>query len=244
MSDQTKPPEHALDAERLELYRERGYVELGPFLSLDELVELREIVDQLYTDANQGPFELATGEGSYTLFTPVFTKSKRYAELLHRHPVLLDILESILGPVFRLVEDQVFYKPARHGAPLAFHHDNVYYGFPDPQIVTCWIALDDATPQNGCLQILPGSHRAEIEHRGIPGSIIREAVFDHAGLVEVTAKAGDLVIIDGLTVHGSGPNTTDTPRRVANLVAIVPCADGVGRKFSDAENPYLRGVPA
>ncbi|MDA0323492.1 MAG: hypothetical protein O2923_12375 [Verrucomicrobia bacterium] len=91
---------------------------------------------------------------------------------------------------------------------------------------------------------MPISHRTQIEHRSIPGTIIQEAVIDHDKLVEVTAKAADLVIIDGLTVRGSGPNPTDTPRRVANLVAIVTCADGTGRKFSDAEKPYLRGVPA
>lgn len=228
---------------QLASFREQGYLQYGPLLTADELSELREIVDGLYADENHGPFDLATGEGTYTLFTPVFTKSQRYADLLHRHPILLDVIESILGPVFRLVEDQVFFKPARHGAPLALHHDNIYYGFTEPKIVTCWIALDDATPENGCLQILSGSHCTEIEHRNVPGTIIQEAVIDPTQLVEVQAKARDLVIIDGLTVHGSGTNTTDFPRRVANLVAIAPCEDGIHRKFNEADNPYLRGAP-
>ena len=230
-----------LSAEQLCFYRKQGYLVFGPLLSEGELDELREIAERLYADANQDTLELATGDGKYTLFTPVFTRVPRYRELVHQHPVLLNVLESILGPVFRLVEDQLFYKPARHGAPLAFHHDNIYYGFTNPNIVTCWIALDDATPENGCIQILPGSHRRETEHRGIEGTIIKEAVFDHTELAIVPAKAGELLIFDGLTVHGSGPNTTNAPRRVANMVAITPCKDGASRKFSDAENPYLRG---
>ena len=58
------------------------------------------------------------------------------------------------------------------------------------------------------------------------------------------AAAGTLIVFDGLLVHGSGPNTTDRPRRVANMVAIVPTADGTFRKFDDTLNPYLRGAPA
>jgi hypothetical protein len=236
-------PQGLSDAQ-LSFYREHGYLRYGPLLDPTEVIELQEIIERLYAETNQDAIELATGEGKYALFTPVFTRVPRYAELIHRHPVLLNVLESILGPVFRLVEDQLFYKPPHHGAPLAFHHDNIYYGFTDPQIVTCWIALDGAIPENGCLQILPGSHREETEHRNVSGTIIQEAVIDSSRLVVVTAKAGELVLFDGLTVHGSGPNTTDAPRRVANLVAITPCPDGIHRKFSDEENPYLRGSPA
>lgn len=233
----------SLTSDQLAFYHEHGYLQYGRLLDDSALEELRGIADRLYTEANKGSIELATGQGTYSNFTPVFTREPRYAELLFRNPVLLEVLESILGPVFRLVEDQLFYKPANHGAPLAFHHDNVYYGFTDPKIVTCWIALDDATPDNGCLELCPGSHRMPIEHESIPGTIIKEAVIDMEQVIAVPAKAGELVLLDGLTVHGSGPNTTDRPRRVANLVVIIPCADGVSLRFCDEGNPYLRGAP-
>ena len=60
----------------------------------------------------------------------------------------------------------------------------------------------------------------------------------------VPAAGGEMIIFEGLTVHGSGPNRMDRPRRVANMVAIVPCEDGRHRKFDDLLNPYLRGGPA
>ncbi len=90
------------------------------------------------------------------------------------NPIMLDIVESILGPVFRLLEDQVFFKPAG-SAPLADHHDNIYYEFEASEIMTCWISLDEATPENGCLRVLPRSHLQSIEHQRVGDSIIRQA---------------------------------------------------------------------
>ena len=244
MPKNTQSLEHGLSAGQLARYREEGYLRYGPFLNGAEMEELQQVGERMYADANLRSIELDAGEGgTYPLYTPVFSREPRFEEILFRHPVLLDILESILGPVFRLVEDQYFYKPAKHGASLACHHDNIYYGFVDPKIVTVWLALDDATLTNGCLKVLPGSHREEIEHQGVPGTIITEAVIDKNDLVSVPVPAGELILVDGLTVHGSGPNTTDAPRRVANLVAIVPCADSASRTFSLEANPYLRGAP-
>ncbi|MFM1548266.1 MAG: phytanoyl-CoA dioxygenase family protein, partial [Lentisphaeria bacterium] len=74
--------------------------------------------------------------------------------------------------------------------------------------------------------------------------IIIRADVDESQLIDVPVAAGTLIVFDGLLVHGSGPNKTDRPRRVANMVAIVPTADGAFRKFDDTLNPYLRGVPA
>jgi len=245
MPENTQILKHGLSAGQLAQYREEGYLPYGPFLKEGEMEVLRDVGERMHADANLRSIELDAGEGgTYPLYTPVFSREPRFAEILFGHPVLLDILESILGPVFRLVEDQYFYKPAKHGASLACHHDNIYYGFLDPEIVTVWIALDDATLENGCLQVLPGSHREEIPHEGVPGTIITEAVIDKEDLVALPVAAGELILVDGLTVHGSGPNTTDAPRRVANLVAIVPCADSESRKFSLEANPYLRGAPA
>lgn len=236
-------PEGMLTTEQLAFYREKGYLVYGRLLDDPQLVELRELADSLYLDDAEHALELSTNTGSYALFLKVFQRAPRYRELVHQHPLLLDLLEAILGPVFRLVEDQLFYKPPHHGAPLAYHHDNIYYGYKDPEIVTCWIALDDATLENGCLQILPGSHREEVRHELIPETIIQEAVIDHSKLVPVPVKAGEIVIFDGLTIHGSGPNTTDFPRRVANMVAIAPSDDDESRNFSEEDNPYLRPTP-
>ena len=233
-----------LSDKQLRFYSENGYLEYGRVLGDPEVQELRDIIEDLVVKQKPDVELTATKAETYSLFTMVYQKDPRFWELMQANPVLLDIVESILGPTFRLVEDQMFYKPADHGAPLLFHADNVYYGFKDPEIVTCWIALDDATPENGCLRMLPGTHRREIRHEAVPGTILQEAVIDESLAIPVPARTGDLILFDGLTVHGSGPNTTGKPRRVANMVSIVPCKDGLHHKFADSTNPYLRGGPA
>lgn len=77
-----------------------------------------------------------------------------------RNPKVLNAIESLLGPDIKLYQDQWFMKPPRIGSrqpyqqdmPLGFHID-------PPDMVTCWAALNDATRENGCLWMLPGTHR-------------------------------------------------------------------------------------
>jgi hypothetical protein len=231
---------HHLRDEQVEEYRAEGFLECGNVLDADEVAELIERVDLLVAEYTDRGIELSTRPGTtYTLITPVHTRDARYRELILENTIVLDIVESILGPVFRLVEDQVFYKPPG-GAPLANHHDNIYYGWDAPKIVTCWIALDEATPENGCLRVLPCSHRQNIEHRRVEDTIIKEAQINEEDMLDVPAPPGHLIILDGLTVHGSGPNTTTAPRRAANMVCIIPTPPSPMRSFDDESNPFLR----
>ena len=67
---------------------------------------------------------------------------------------------QLLGQPFRLFHDQLFCKPARHGGVVAWHQDYSYWTFTKPmQHLTCWIGLDDASTENGCLYYVPGSHK-------------------------------------------------------------------------------------
>src|SRR5579862_9443676 len=67
---------------------------------------------------------------------------------------------QLLGQSFRLFHDQLFCKPAKHGGVVAWHQDFSYWTFTKPMHhLTCWIGLDDATKENGCLYYVPGSHK-------------------------------------------------------------------------------------
>ncbi|RQO66563.1 phytanoyl-CoA dioxygenase family protein [Pedobacter sp. KBW01] len=80
---------------------------------------------------------------------------------------------QLLGQPFRLFHDQLFCKPAKHGGVVAWHQDFSYWTFTKPmQHLTCWIGLDDANIDNGCLYYIPGSHKW--------------------GLLPVTGLAGDM----------------------------------------------------
>jgi ectoine hydroxylase-related dioxygenase (phytanoyl-CoA dioxygenase family) len=110
--------------------------------------------------------------------------------------------------------------------------------------LTCWIGLDDATEENGCIHYVPGSHRWDLlPITGLAGDMaaIREVLtpdqWDQFNSpVAVELKAGECVFHHPLTVHGSFANTSDRPRRAVVLNVI---RDGV---CSDSDTPLLQGT--
>jgi ectoine hydroxylase-related dioxygenase (phytanoyl-CoA dioxygenase family) len=146
----------------------------------------------------------------------------------------------------RFWHDQLFCKPAKHGGVVAWHQDYSYWTRTQPMAhLTCWIGLDDATRDNGCLQYISGSHRWPLlPVTGLAGDMdaIRAVLgdeqmklFDRPVAVEL--KAGECAFHHPLMVHGSQANKTAGPRRALVINAM---RDGV---CSAADEPLLGGVP-
>ena len=78
-------------------------------------------------------------------------------------PGFLIPASQLLGGAVRFWHDQLFCKPARHGGVVAWHQDYSYWTRTQPmQHLTCWIALDDANEENGCLHYIPQSHEWDL----------------------------------------------------------------------------------
>lgn len=129
---------------------------------------------------------------------------------------ILDCIEALLGdPDIKLYQDQLFMKPPRIGSRQSYHQDQPL-GFtvePSDRMVTCWAALDDATIANGCLWMLPGTHRhgridrkrwQEFEAQALAGELAQEQ--------PVELKVGDCSFHHGHILHSSRPNLTDQRR--------------------------------
>ncbi|HEY4207207.1 MAG TPA: phytanoyl-CoA dioxygenase family protein [Puia sp.] len=136
---------------------------------------------------------------------------------------------QLLGQSFRFFHDQLFCKPARHGGVVAWHQDFSYWTFTRPMHhLTCWIGLDDATKENGCLYFIPGSHRwGLLPITGLTGDMdaVRSVlskeqaeIFD--GKVANELPRGYASFHHPLTMHGSYANYSDTPRRAVVLNAM------------------------
>lgn len=163
------------------------------------------------------------------------------------NPRFLVAASQLLGNVpVRFWHDQLFWKPAKKGGVVAWHQDYSYWTRTKPVAhLTCWCGLDDATKENGCLQYIAGSHRWGLlpkpvlagEIQGIRDFLNDEQKkqFDHPQYAEV--KAGEAIFHHSLTLHGSGENKSDKPRRAFVINAF---ADGV---ISDSNEPLLEGVP-
>lgn len=121
----------------------------------------------------------------------------------------------------RLWHDQALFKPP-WGNPTAWHLDVPYWSFTSPDALSMWIALDDATPANGCLYFVPGSHKArKYDNVGIGKEL--GALFDvypewkEIEPVAAPMRAGSASFHNGLTAHGAGTNMTSRPRRAMTL---------------------------
>lgn len=153
---------------------------------------------------------------------------------------------QLLGGPVRFWHDQLFCKPAHHGGVVAWHQDYSYWTRTQPMAhLTCWIGLDDATVDNGCVHYVPGSHRWPLlpitglagDMNAIRSVLSEEQAHQFDNHVPAELKAGQCVFHHPLTVHGSYENRTANPRRAIVLNVIL---DGV-RSISD--KPLLDGVP-
>ncbi len=145
----------------------------------------------------------------------------KWANDLGRHPKILEPVRGILGEDILLWYSVVFVKPGPSEGYVAWHQDSHYWAMSEEKGLTAWLALSDVTVENGCMQMVGGSHRQEQDwkHEVVAGD--RDNIL-HRGqkivglnpdqFVNVELKAGEMSIHELRTLHGSGPNRTPQPR--------------------------------
>lgn len=132
-----------------------------------------------------------------------------------RNSRIVECIAALLGPDLKLYQDQLFMKPPRVGSRQRYHQDMPLGFYIDPpDLVTCWAALDDSTLENGCLRVLPGTHKfgiipkeqwEEYEARALDGRLSEE--------VPLVMRAGSCSFHHGLVLHASEPNRSGKRRR-------------------------------
>lgn len=135
------------------------------------------------------------------------------------HPALLAALERIIGEPPVLFQDMALSKPPRVGTEKPWHQDCAYFEFHlDTPVVGVWIALDEATYENGCMHVVPRSHReGAVVHFQRRDWQICDTDVATADNVVVPLKPGGCLFFHGLVHHGTPPNRTDSPRRALQL---------------------------
>jgi ectoine hydroxylase-related dioxygenase (phytanoyl-CoA dioxygenase family) len=143
---------------------------------------------------------------------------------LATHPRVLAPVEAVLGPDVMLLASNFFCKyPAdeRGERFVAWHQDVTYWGLEPPKAITAWIAIDDADVENGCMSVIPGSHRAGLVAHGKSdraGNLLSvnqevpDDLVDAARAVSMPLRAGQMSLHDGMLLHGSHPNRSSRRR--------------------------------
>jgi ectoine hydroxylase-related dioxygenase (phytanoyl-CoA dioxygenase family) len=244
---------YKLTGEQVEFYREHGYVAGLRVLSDEQITRLREELKEL-ADPNIAAhhlfYEYHSNESSdpdRVLFHALgaWRIKPGFHDLLW-NPALTVPASQLLGGRVRFWHDQIFAKPARHGGVVAWHQDYSYWTRTVPVAhLSCWIGLDDATRDNGCVHYVPGSHRWNLlpitglaDDMDAINGVLSDEQREKFRPVAIELKKGEATFHHPLMVHGSYENRTGKPRRA---VVINVFRDGV-RSASD--KPPLEGVPA
>ena len=139
---------------------------------------------------------------------------QRLRSLAH-HPQLLALVQRLIADTPVLFQSMALLKPPRLGREKPWHQDHAYFRIDlNAKVVGCWIALDEATVENGCMVIAPGSHlNGPVMHFQRRDWQICDTEVDNSGALAVPLKPGGLLIFQSLLQHGTPPNRTGQRRR-------------------------------
>jgi len=245
---------YQLSKEQIDFFKENGYLAGVKMLEDEQIVRLRKELTELADVAHPGHelfYEFHSNESSdpgTILFHALgaWRITQGFHDVLW-NPKFVVAASQLLGNVpVRFWHDQLFWKPPKKGGVVAWHQDYSYWTRTKPVAhLTCWCGLDDSTKENGCLQYIAGSHRWGLlpkpviagELQGIKDFLNDEQKKQFENPQHAEVKAGEAIFHHSLTLHGSGENKSDKPRRAF----VINCfADGVR---SDSDEPLLEGVP-
>lgn len=224
--------------EQIAFFRREGFLVLRNTLTQQELDELDLEVERMVRDQATLPriregFDLEPQQDA-TRQTPTFRKiggisnlSEPFCKLM-RHPRIMDTLCAVMGPTVELYRDVIMMKPRRVGREKPWHQDSVYWPWNPMDLISGMTALDDATPENGCLQVIPRSHLKEIQHYGKELQIDLDEQFQRQTYY-VPLKAGDTLLFHSLLLHASEPNTSELDRRVVIYSYKTPGLKFIGK---------------
>jgi len=224
--------------EQLEFFKREGFLIIRNLLSPDEVAELKQELDRLALNHESLPriregYDLEPDQGGERK-VPAFRKiggitdlSDAFSRLMH-HERVLDVLHPLMGPKIQLWRDVCMMKPARVGREKPWHQDSSYWPWEPMNLISAMTALDDATPENGCLQVIPRTHLEALQHYGgelrvdIEGDMQERTVY-------VPLKAGDCLLFHSLLLHGSEPNPSENDRRVCIISYKNDRVDFIGK---------------
>jgi phytanoyl-CoA hydroxylase len=162
---------------------------------------------------------------------------------------LLDIAQHFVGPDIALFASHYICKPPKSGKPVLWHQDGAYWPLEPMTVVTLWLAVDESTPENGCMRVIPGSHREdlhELRRRPDVDSVLGTEslrVVDEANAVDIILNPGDVEVHHPNIMHSSGPNRSGR-RRCGLTIRYIPTST----RITSPDQPFasailLRGDP-
>lgn len=213
-------PLKRLTPTQVQHFREEGYVAPVRVMSAEEAGSFRARLEAF--ERGQGkPLTGNQRAKTYLLFS--------WAYELLTHPNILDAFEDLIGPDIVAYHWTSWIKEANSPAFVSWHQDSTYWGLDPDDVITAWVAFTDATPENGCMQFIPGSHKidqlphVDTFHRDNLLSRGQEIAVevDKSRAVGIPLEAGEMSLHHIKLVHGSDANRTHD-RRIGLAIRYIP----------------------
>ncbi len=209
----------ALTAAQVGQYREQGFLSPVDALGAEEARGVRSLVESVEAQ-HGGTWPRAWSLKSHLIFTAL--------DRVVHHPKILDAVEDILGPDILCWSSRWFIKDRNDGGYVSWHQDVPYWGIDvGENIVTAWVAITPATRANGCMKVIPGSHRKLVPHReGVSNNLLLRGqevavTVDESQAVYMELGAGQVSFHHGLMFHGS-EESRDDERRIGLAIRYIP----------------------
>lgn len=205
---------------QLDQYETEGYLFPVDVLGPEEVASHRASLEAV--EARQGGKLLpAQRPKSHLLF--------KWLDDLIRDPRVLDPIQQLIGPNILCWNTIFWIKDARSESFVSWHQDNRYWGLSSDKVITAWLALSPARVENGCMRVMPGTHKGDVlEHEDqyhadnmlTRGQAITSGV-DDATAVHMPLEPGQMSIHNYRAAHASGPNLGDD-RRIGVSMHFMP----------------------
>ncbi len=227
MQISTSTKGHAIEQSLVDRYHHDGFLSYSRVLDDELLDALRQEYDYQFHVARESGSGArnVTADRAYSeqddeqermlQIMNMHQRSALFNKLLYHEPIL-EFVRSIIGPNIMLFHDQALFKPAHDGGAVFWHQDNAYWKCRPANLISCWIALDDADADNGAMQFIPGSHLRPVWHEISAQTkallnIEEQVNADEAVLVPL--EAGACAFHHCQTMHYTAPNHSNRHRR-------------------------------
>jgi non-heme Fe2+,alpha-ketoglutarate-dependent halogenase len=192
----------ALSPEQVERYARDGALFPIPVLTPEEVARFRAGFEELEARLGGRPRPIGL---SHLFF--------RWAYELATHPAVADVVEDVLGPDLLVQGSLIICKYPGDSSYVAWHQDGTYSGLHSTPTTSAWIALSESNAGNGCMRVIPGSHRLAMqphENTYAPQNLLGhgeeiQVEVDESQAMDLVLRPGEMSLHQNNIIHGSGP---------------------------------------
>ena len=215
-----------IDDRDVQRYQRDGFIVVPGVLSAQDVDDLRRVTDELVEHSRQATahtdvFDLEPGHSAHQprlrrIKSP-HLRHEVYARMV-RHPAVVSILCRLWGPNVRFDTSKLNLKAAGFGSPVEWHQDWAFYPHTNDDLAAVGFMIDDFTPDNGSMLVIPGSHTGPVYDHNSHGVFVGGIDPSHKDInfskaVMCTGKAGSITVHHARLLHGSSANISGQPRR-------------------------------